>query len=170
MAWLLPSGSTIVEIGSWKGKSTYCLAKGVRSGGKIIAIDPFDASGEPESAKLYRKVQSNEPLFDHFKNNMQRLGVAEKVQPLRGFSYQFVSEVEDINLLFIDGDHSIEGCQFDYSHYTPRLLKNGFLLLHDYDPNRKNLGPTWVIENEIVPSNQYKYLGLFDSLWVGMKR
>ena len=35
-------GGTIVEIGSWKGKSTVCLALGskVRRKGKVFAIDP----------------------------------------------------------------------------------------------------------------------------------
>lgn len=36
------SGSIIVEIGSWKGRSTICLAKGSKAGkgAKIFAIDP----------------------------------------------------------------------------------------------------------------------------------
>ena len=38
----LPRNATIVEIGSWQGKSTYCLAKGLRLG-KVHAIDPFNA-------------------------------------------------------------------------------------------------------------------------------
>ena len=35
-------GGPIVEIGSWKGKSTVCLALGskVRRKGKVFAIDP----------------------------------------------------------------------------------------------------------------------------------
>lgn len=41
----LAKNSTIVEIGSWKGKRTYCLAKGVKCG-RVIAIGPFDASGD----------------------------------------------------------------------------------------------------------------------------
>ena len=49
----LGAGSTIVEIGSWKGKSTYCLAKGLKNG-KIFAIDPFNAEGE---AKRYMNKQ-----------------------------------------------------------------------------------------------------------------
>jgi hypothetical protein len=32
LARRLPPDSTIVEIGSWKGKSTYCLARGLRKG------------------------------------------------------------------------------------------------------------------------------------------
>src|SRR5688572_9001402 len=57
----LPLEAKIVEIGSWKGKSTYCLAKGLKSG-KIYAIDPFDATGEVGSKEIYVKDKGNADL------------------------------------------------------------------------------------------------------------
>jgi hypothetical protein len=74
LAEQLPINSTIVEIGSWKGKSTYCLARGLRQG-KVIAIDPFDTAGEPGSAEIYQNRQGNEPLFNQFRTQMKNLGV-----------------------------------------------------------------------------------------------
>ncbi len=52
----LKPGSTILEIGSWKGKSTYCLARGLKAG-KVIAVDPFDASGEAGSSEIYEQAK-----------------------------------------------------------------------------------------------------------------
>ena len=45
----------IVEIGSWKGKSTICMAKGSKAGNnvKIYAIDPH--VGSSEHKKKYEK-------------------------------------------------------------------------------------------------------------------
>src|SRR5438046_10448573 len=40
-ASMLPPKSTILEIGTWKGKSTYVLACGIGKKGKVITIDPF---------------------------------------------------------------------------------------------------------------------------------
>jgi len=72
-AALLPDRSTIVEIGCWQGKSTYCLARGLRRGGCVVTIDPFDASGEEESTEIYRQRKGEKPLYDQFRRRMQEL-------------------------------------------------------------------------------------------------
>ncbi|RZM05403.1 MAG: class I SAM-dependent methyltransferase, partial [Pedobacter sp.] len=167
-ATTVPHGGTIVEIGSWKGKSTYCLARGLKKG-KVFAIDPFDASGEGGSAEIYQQGQGNQPLLKGFKNHMRKLRVLGKINILKGYSKDFVNQIDQINLLFIDGDHSQEGAEFDFRSYSPAIANGGYLLFHDYDASRKELGPTWVIENFVVPSNEYEFIGLFDSLWVGRK-
>ncbi len=164
----LPPGSTIVEIGSWKGKSTYCLARGLRSG-KVIAIDPFDASGDEKSNELYQKLKGERALIDQFRERMAKLNVLEKIEIFQGLSSQFVGKVEKIDFLFIDGDHSIENCEFDFTKYSPFIPSGGYLALHDYDPSRKNLGPTWVVDNIVISSGHYKFVDIVDSLWVGKK-
>lgn len=168
-ASLLPQNSIALEIGSWKGKSTYCLAKGL-SRGLVIAIDPFDAFGEEGSAEVYNKSKGDLPLIKQFQNNMTSLGVLDKIKILRGYSRDFVGHVPEFDLLFIDGNHSIEACEFDYLSYSPYLRSKGYLLLHDFDILRPSLGPTWVVNNCVVPSGQYLHTWLFDSLWVGQKR
>lgn len=168
LAEQLPINSTIVEIGSWKGKSTYCLARGLRQG-KVIAIDPFDTAGEPGSAEIYQTRQGNEPLFNQFRTQMKNLGVWDKIEARQGYSQQFVGQIQKIDFLFIDGDHSKEGCEFDFTNYAPYLSKNGFLAFHDFDPIRDELGPTWVVKNRVLPSGTFTPVGVFDSLWVGRR-
>jgi hypothetical protein len=158
----------IVEIGSWKGKSTYCLAKGF-SKGKLITIDPFDGSGENGSVEIYQLQKGGEPLIDQFKNNMKRLGVLKQIEILEGRSQQFIGLFSKIDLLFIDGEHSVKACDSDFLGYAPALVSGAYLIFHDYQPSRKELGPTWVVENRVLPSNFFKFIGLFDSLWVGQK-
>ncbi len=169
LAMQLPLNSRIVEIGSWKGKSTYCLARGLRQG-KISAIDPFDSSGEPGSAEIYQAQQGNQSLLSQFRTRMERLEVWDKIEVLQGYSHQFVGQVSQIDLLFIDGDHSKEGCNFDFTNYAPYLRKGGILAFHDFDPTRNELGPTWVVNNQVVPSGSYTVIGVFDSLWVGRRK
>lgn len=160
--------STIVEIGSWKGKSTYCLARGLRHG-RVVAIDPFDAAGEQGSHEIYITHRGSGPLLDQFTQRMRTLGVADKIEVLQGYSTQFVGQVPRIDLLFIDGDHSIHGCGFDYLNYAPALAPGGYIAFHDYDPRRKDLGPTWVIEQKVMPSGHFRKVRVYDSLWVGQK-
>ena len=161
--------STVVELGSWKGKRTYCLAKGLRNG-TVYAIDPFDGSGEPGSFELYQQSKGLTPLMDQFTRTMTDLGVIGKIRTLVGPSERFAGQISSIDLLFIDGDHSMEACERDFENYTPYLIPGGYLLFHDFDPQRPQLGPTWVIQNKVLPSTRYEFIGLFDSLWVCRKK
>lgn len=38
-----------------------------------------------------------------------------------------------INLLFIDGDHSYEGCKRDIEAWVPHMVEHGTILFHDCD-------------------------------------
>jgi predicted O-methyltransferase YrrM len=164
----LGNRSTIVEIGSWKGKSTYCLAMGLKDG-KIFAIDPFNAEGEPGSKEIYEQMKGTIPLVDQFQNTFKANGLSNKVQAMVGYSNKFIDQFPTIDFLFIDGDHSIEGCDYDYTNYAHKVKKGGYLAFHDFNPERDELGPTWVIKNKVMKDPDYKIHGVFDSLWVAVK-
>ena len=166
----LPKKSVVVEIGSWQGKSTFCLAKGIRSG-KLYAIDPFnaDAGFDTQSEKDYFDGKVGSDLLTVFQNNIRRLTVASKIVTKKGYSYDFPDEFTAINFLFIDGDHSIEGCLNDYKLYAHKVVKGGFIAFHDYYNNRPELGPTHVVNQIINKSNDFVFYKLYDSLWIGIK-
>jgi len=67
----LPASSpVVVEIGSWLGKSSLILAKGIlaREGSVLYCIDPFDGAGDPVSLATYsrRKTGMQISLRDKF--------------------------------------------------------------------------------------------------------
>lgn len=168
IAKMLPKDAKAVEIGSWKGKSTYCIAKGLNKG-TIYAIDPFDAAGDSAAKTTYERDKGQKPLKEQFLDNMTRHNLQHKIQPLEGYSKNFVGTIKDIDFLFIDGDHSIEGCKFDYVNYKDDIKVGGIIAFHDYYKDKNELGPTYVIDNLIKEENCFKRLMLIDSLWVGMK-
>lgn len=167
----LPSGANVLEIGCWKGKSTYCIASGLveGGGGKVHVIDPFNAAGEAGSKEVYDVKKGELPLIEQFKENMRSRGVLEKIEILQGYSQEFAGKVPKLDMLFIDGDHSQEGATADYDNFAPSLNPGGFIAFHDYEAKRETLGPTWVIHQKILPSGKFKFYGLFDRLWVGRK-
>lgn len=162
-----PNG-TIVEIGSWKGKSTFCLARGLR-GGKVSAIDPFNASGDPGAVDIYKRQKGEKDLLAQFKERMSQLGVSDKIDILQGYSADFRDKFKSIDLLFIDGDHSIEGCKCDFDLFAHLIAPGGYILFHDYDPMRSTLGPTWVVNNLIENKNNFRNVEIADSMWVGQR-
>lgn len=161
LARRLPTGARIVEIGSWKGKSTYCLAKGLRDG-VLVAIDPFDGAGE--AGHPYETFKGEIPLVEQFRRNLSGRGVLEKIEIKAGRSSEFAGRVGTIDLLFIDGDHSIEGCRYDFEAFAPSVKAQGLLAFHDYNQRRSELGPTWVVENLVKPAEEWKPMGKWDTL------
>ncbi|MGH3081905.1 MAG: class I SAM-dependent methyltransferase [Gaiellaceae bacterium] len=107
----------IVEIGSWKGKSTICLGLGSRAGCgvQIFAVDPHAD---------YRHGE--------FKDNIERAGIADLVTPVKGLSQEVVGEFhEAIELLFVDGSHEEEDVRDDFEQWVPKVVEGGVVAFHD---------------------------------------
>jgi MMP 1-O-methyltransferase len=113
----------IVEIGSWKGRSTIWLAQGARiAGQRVFAIDPHMNSREDASAQT----------FDEFMRNVSAAGVSDIIDPLVMTSAEAATRVTGgVEVLFIDGDHSEEGARADAEIWLPRLIEGGTVLMHD---------------------------------------
>ena len=52
---------------------------------------------------------------------------------------------------------------------SPHINAGGYLLFHDYQPARKDFGPTWVIENLVIPSKRFMPIEIAGSVWAGVK-
>jgi len=171
IAQSLGRNAVCVEIGSWQGKSTYCISKGLRDG-TVFSIDPFDAgtgASDHENSIVYLKQKGESDLMSIFKSNMAKLGTAGKIVVKRGYSADFHLDFNNIDFLFIDGDHSIEGCKLDFDLYSQKIRQGGFIAFHDYYHNRPELGPTYVINEIISKGNDFIFYRQFDSLWIGRK-
>ena len=91
-------------------------------------------------------------LLTSFEKNMIDLKVFQKIIVKNGYSYNFHDDFDEIDFLFIDGDHSIDGCKLDYNLYAHKIKKGGYIALHDYYPDRLDLGPTYVINEMVLKS------------------
>lgn len=70
------------------------------------------------------------------KNNM-----IHRIIPIRGDSLYTVGihDNNSIDLAFIDGDHSYEGCLGDLRNVLPKMKNNGNILAHDCIPDSECL-------------------------------
>jgi predicted O-methyltransferase YrrM len=110
----------IVEIGAYKGRSTWYLAQALQDAGspyKVISIDPHV---DPEQRAAY---------FD----TLDRYGLRERVEPQIGFSHDVVATLDagPIGMLWIDGDHSYASVRKDFDDWFPRLASGGWYAMHD---------------------------------------
>lgn len=164
----VPPGGHIVEIGSWKGKSSYCLARGLRSPGAFTAIDPFDARGEGNSQDLYQREQGDEDLESVFRTNVRPAMARHDFRVIRGTSADYPTNRPPIDLLFIDGDHSWEAVSQDFFRLEPQLKAGGLLLLHDCANYSPTEGPRR-LRDEILSAGGFRSLRQIDALWIGEK-
>jgi len=120
----------IVEIGTWKGKSTVCLAMGSLDGKKInvYTIDPH--TGSSEHQKRMGKIWT----YDEFIANMKRLNLDRTVNPIVDTS-ENASKLfkEKVELIFIDGAHEYEYVEKDFKCWYPKMVDEGIMAFHDSD-------------------------------------
>ena len=118
----------IVEIGSWKGKSTIWLAHGARdgAGASVYAIDPHTAQSDNLA------TQSPVPTFEEFTRNIRAAGVADLVVPLVTTSAAAAPAFDrPVELVFIDGAHDYESVALDLELWFPKVLEGGTIAFHD---------------------------------------
>lgn len=97
----VPPGGTIVEIGSFQGKSTVCLGLGAkRSGARVYAIDPHEDC-QVNDATHYG-MENHAALL----KNLVHFEVADVVRVIaqHSITVSYLWTVP-INLLWIDGAH-----------------------------------------------------------------
>jgi MMP 1-O-methyltransferase len=154
----------IVEIGSFKGKSTTWLGNGSKEGNnvKIYAIDPHTGSSE------HQKEGQKFWTFDVFKENIKKAGVEDIITPLVMFSEEAEKDFkEPIEVLFIDGAHEYEYVKLDFELWEPKVINGGYIAMHDTDDSWT--GPQRIAKDLMYKSGKFRHIRIVDSITCGKK-
>jgi predicted O-methyltransferase YrrM len=119
----------ILEIGSFKGKSTIILAKSAALTGpeKIHAVDPMTAPSETDP-----DLGGDASSFADFQKNIEAHEVAGNVDFHQTFSYELARDWDaPIRLLWIDGDHTYQGTKLDLEGFASHLTDGAIVAIHD---------------------------------------
>ncbi len=153
----------IVEIGSWKGKSTTWLAKGSKAGKKVkvYAIDPH--TGSSEHKKMYGQVLT----YAEFRTNMKNASVSDIVFPIVKTSAEAAKNFDrPVELIFIDGAHEYELVKLDFESWFPKIAEGGIMAFHD---TTTWPGPKKIVEKFVYKSEYFKNIRLRDSITYATK-
>jgi hypothetical protein len=119
----------VVEIGSWKGRSTIALALGVRErgNGSVQAIDPH--TGSRELIEIYGPVDT----YGSFLWNIERAGVSDVIVPIRKTSHHARLTVEEksVHVMFVDGSHEYEDVLQDIDDWVTALADRALVSFND---------------------------------------
>lgn len=148
----LPTGGTVLEIGSHQGRSTVVLAAAARTrDARVIAVDPF----------VEGRLFGGQPTRVRFEANLAAAGASDLVRLVPEYSTKArPTWSEQFDLLYIDGKH-------DYWTFTDDLKWKAFLpdggriLVHDAF---SSIGVTLGILAKVLFSRDVRYLDRSDSM------
>jgi hypothetical protein len=150
----------IVEIGSFKGKSTVMLATvAAKYGlGPVIAIDPHQGL-----SYVGPEVPDQSPTFADFLFFLKTAGIEHNVEVQRAHSRDAAKDWNrPIRILWIDGDHSYKGCKEDFDLFSPYLTDGAVVAFHDTLNTFE--GPIRVFVEETLRSDRFGPAGFVHSV------
>jgi MMP 1-O-methyltransferase len=129
----------VVEIGSYCGKSTVYLAAGAAENGTlVVAVDHHRGNPEMRFGSDCHDPDVIDPFLDahdtllHLRRTIRQAGLEEHVMIVAAPSEVAAGYWSNpIGMLFIDGDHSYDGCHRDYAAWAPNIAGGGMLVFHD---------------------------------------
>lgn len=156
-----PANGTIVEIGSFQGRSTIVLALSAPLGVDIVAIDPHAGNDRgPQELDGFEYQAADD--HEIFLANLTAAGVADRVRYVRAFSDAAHAEVTaPIDVLYIDGAHRYAPAARDIEQWGRRLGDDANLLIHD---SFSSIGVTAAILRHLLVGRRFRYVARARSL------
>ena len=155
-----PTRGVILEIGSFKGKSTVGLASVAARYrlGKVVAVDPHTTPSvtDPE-------LRGQPSSWADFQATLRAAGLEEAVEAHRAFSRDLARGWDrPIRLLWIDGDHTYAGAKTDLDLFRRHLAAGAVVALHDVLNTFE--GPVRVFVEDVLGSDDFGPAGLCGSI------
>lgn len=147
------------EIGVFEGVNTRIIATALATGGKLYAIDPFIRGSL--GICYYERIARW-----HIGSTLLK----SVIRMIPKFSADAAGDVPgDLDFIFIDGDHSLEGITRDWELYAPKMAPGGYMLLHDTSPPVPGspvaeYGSCKYYESTIAHDQRFRHIARVDSL------
>ncbi len=155
-----PARGVILEIGTFKGKSTVGLASvATRYGlGPVVTVDPHSGPSVTDP-----DVGASGSSWDDFRASLRAAGVESAVEAHREYSRDLARGwSRRIRFLWIDGDHTYRGSKDDVDLFRAHLVPGAIVALHDVLHTFE--GPVRVFAEELLDSDEFGPAGLCGSI------
>ncbi|NGX63756.1 MAG: hypothetical protein KR126chlam6_01170, partial [Candidatus Anoxychlamydiales bacterium] len=118
--------STIIELGSWLGRSTVFLANKIDENGKVYAVDHWQGSIEHTENDATKALLPT--LYEQFLSNMVHAKLTKRVIPIRETTYNaaFTLDVK-ADLIYLDAAHDEKNVFQDIYLWYPKLKEGGIM-------------------------------------------
>lgn len=160
-AGIVQAPGRIVEIGSFRGRSTIVLRRAAEPQVEVVAIDPH-GGGDRGPQEITPDAIRGDADHRTFHANLAAAGVADGVRHVRRTSDEALAEVEGtIDLLYVDGAHRYRPARADIERWGERVRPGGTMLVHD---SFNAIGVTLAQLRLLFLSSRWRYVGRSRSL------
>ena len=152
-----------VEIGVYRGQLSWRLLAANKNL-FLYMVDPWAEVGEDSS---YRTTDDKIARLSQDEHDSVMANALDEVKPFKG-RYEVLRMTskdaaprftyESLDFVFIDGDHSQEGCALDIRIWWPKVKVGGVLSGHDYRDER-NYGVIPAVDEFVSRSGRKLRLG-----------
>ena len=157
----LGPGATIVEIGSFRGRSTIVLAASGPDDSEVVAIDPH-GGGDRGPREITGDTARGDADHAAFAKNLATAEVQNRVRHVRKRSVDALDDVSgQVDLLFVDGAHRLGPARADIGEWGDRVRDGGTMLVHDAF---SSVGVTLALLSTTASSARWSYAGRVGSL------
>ncbi len=123
------ANGTIVEVGSFRGRSAVCWASSCDPSVTVYCIDPFAPGVTDDPSDDYEAFKAN-------------TGYLKNIISIKGVSpYNIVYSGDPIDIFFLDAAHTNPSDLDNIEYFLPFIKKGGLLCGHDYTPEEGGLTP-----------------------------
>lgn len=145
-----------VEIGCYAGGSACLMLQRTKT--NVISID----LGEPISEEIVLNNTKNHNIhknrFNYIKANSQVLETKER---LKSIMSEYKSQ--EIDILFIDGDHSFIGVHNDFNLYEDLVSIGGYIVFDDYRDPEHSPDVNGAVNNIVSNLKNYEVIGTIEN-------
>ncbi len=122
-----PEDATVVEIGSWLGKSSSFFADNKKPNQKLICVDTW--RGSTDELKGNHTLATKADVYEIFKKNMGDREYTPIQKPSKEASLMFKDK--SLDAVFIDAQHTYEAVKEDLECWLPKIKDTGYICGHD---------------------------------------
>jgi predicted O-methyltransferase YrrM len=119
---------------------------------KLFLVDPWGDYDQSfmETGGFHADLSDDEHDLYLEKTKQQTEFAEERRTIIRKRSIDAANDVkEPLDFVFIDGDHSYEGCKIDIESWVDKVKPGGWLMGHDYDNQSVPEGKLWGVDKAV---------------------
>jgi len=145
-----------VEIGCYAGGSACLMLQ--RKETNVISIDLGEPISEEVVLNNIKKHNIHKNNFSYIKGNSQ---VFETKERLKSIMNEYKSQ--EIDILFIDGDHSFNSIHNDFNLYEDLVSIDGYIVFDDYNDSQYSPDVNGAVNNIVSNLKNYEVIGTIEN-------
>ena len=136
-----------VEIGVFEGENSLNILKALDIK-RLYLIDPYYYNKKIAGITMSR----NEAKLTRERAESKLSKFADKIVWINKSSEEAINDIdEELDFVYVDGDHHYEAVKKDIELYYPKIKEGGMICFHDYDAPDDNNGVIQAVEEFFKP-------------------